>query len=337
VALTVVIKAKDPARDVALDFDATRIVIGRGKGCDLWLPDASVAKRHASIRREGGKTLIVDEGSANGIVVDRVKLPAHAPRALEPGSRVRVGRYWLEIRTGGGIASSPDEVRRAGLMLLRRQLAEDGEPSVAVLEVVGATGATGERIALEDDTREYVLGRGRDTDLAVADEHASRRHASVTARGEVWVLRDLGSKRGTYLRAGQVDEGTPEETRLEAEPRPWRDGELVRIGSTLLRLVDPIGQTLDELAAAPERKLRADEEREPPPGSSKEAPTIEAPEDPLPVGTRDRSSFELDAPTIDDADPVEAGRALATLDTMVALVALGLLGLSVAGLFWLLR
>jgi len=337
VALTIVIRAKDPARDVALEFDATRIVIGRGKGCDLWLPDASVAKRHASIRREGGKTLIVDEGSANGIVVDRVKLPAHAPRALEPGSWVRVGRYWLEIRTGGGIASTPEEVRRAGLTLLRRQLAEDSEPCVAALEVVGAKDATGERVTLEDETREYVLGRGRDADLAIADEHASRRHASVTARGEGWVLRDLGSKRGTFLRASDGEEGTPEETRLEAEPRPWRDGELVRIGSTLVRLVDPIGQALDELAAAPERKLRAEEQREPPPGVRDAAPTIDAPQDPLPEGPPERASLEFDAPTVDDSDPDATGRALATLDTMVALVALGLLGLSAAGLFWLLR
>lgn len=337
-ALTIVIKAKDPTDDVALTFDSTRIVVGRSKGCDLWLPDVSVAKRHASIRREGGKTLIVDEGSANGLVVDRVKLPAHAPRALEPGSLVRIGRYWLEIQRGGGVASGPDEIRRAALALLRRQLAEDGEPAVATIEIVGATGATGATLALEDEQRDYVLGRGRDVDLPIENEIASRRHASVQLRGETWAVRDLGSKRGTFVRAAAAEDGVPNETRLGDDPRPWREGELIRIGDTLLRLVDPVRDALDELVNAPERKLRAEELREPAPGTRHAAPPVEAPPDPIPEDDADRrSSSDLDTPTVDEGEGRAVGNTLATLDALVVLVALGLLGLSVVGLVWLLR
>ena len=56
-ALTIVLRAaggEGPKRDpMALTFDAPRVVIGRGEGCEVRLPDPSVSHRHASIRQRG--------------------------------------------------------------------------------------------------------------------------------------------------------------------------------------------------------------------------------------------------------------------------------------------
>ena len=41
-----------------LSFDAPRIVIGRGRNCDVSLPDPSVSFRHASIRQQGTEVLL---------------------------------------------------------------------------------------------------------------------------------------------------------------------------------------------------------------------------------------------------------------------------------------
>jgi pSer/pThr/pTyr-binding forkhead associated (FHA) protein len=334
VALTIVIKGRAPAADHALTFDSSRIVIGRGKSCDLSLPDPSVAKRHASIRREGGKTLIVDEGSANGLVVDRVQLPAHAPSALDNGALVRVGRFWLEIRQAGGVASAQEEIRRVALALVKAQLEAEGEPANASLEVLGADGPTGERLELADSSREYVVGRGRDTDLTVSDELVSRRHLALSYRGDGWNVQDLGSKRGTVVQVRTADEAVASEAPLGAQPRPLRGRELVRIGNTRLQLVDPVAQAFDEAIAAPELKLRPAELREPPPGGHRQTgPTVQAPN---PYDSREDDEDDED----DDLDASPASRPtnpFATIDALVFLVAIGLLALSAVGLVWVLR
>ncbi len=341
-AVTIAIKLGGE-EELALTFDAPRIAIGRGKSCDLLLPDASVGKRHASIRQEGGRTIIVDEGSANGVIVDGLKLPAQTPHTLGDGDVVRVGRVWLEVRQAGGVASSAAEMKRVPLELCRRQLASAGEAAAAAIDVLEAPELAGPlRLELGDTAREYVLGRGRDCDLPLPDEKSSRRHAAIAWHGDGWTVRDLGSKQGTFARAKD------EEVAVGEKPRPWRDGEVVRIGDTLCRLSDPVAQLFDEMLAAAEVKMRPEELREPPPGPPATDRDPDPERDPDPVPDFDR---DPDRDRESESDPELAGRrnlrsrpsqrpsgaGLAALDTAVVLVALGLLALSLAGLFWLLH
>src|SRR5580693_7280588 len=94
--LTVIVRSAEGAR---MTFDATqRVVIGRGAGSDVRLPDASVSLRHASLRAQGADFVVVDEGSTNGTFVGSVRVAAQTSRIVRSGDRVRVGRAWLEIR-----------------------------------------------------------------------------------------------------------------------------------------------------------------------------------------------------------------------------------------------
>src|SRR5438034_707105 len=97
-ALTVtVLSGKNKAgAALRLTFDAPRIVIGRGEGCEVRLPDPSVSARHASIRARGAEYLLVDENSKNGTLLGKVLLSPMSPRVLKTGDRVRAGRVWLE-------------------------------------------------------------------------------------------------------------------------------------------------------------------------------------------------------------------------------------------------
>jgi pSer/pThr/pTyr-binding forkhead associated (FHA) protein len=342
VALTIVIKEEDSKEELSLTFDSSRVAIGRGKSCDLILPDPSVSKRHASIRCEGGRTLIVDEGSTNGLLVDRVKLAAQAPRAVSDGNLVRVGRVWLEVRQAGGVASATQEARRVALELLRRQLTREGEDATAAITIVGSSAAADEqRLTLGDSGREYTIGRARDCDLALDDELASRQHACVLWQGDGWSVRDLASKQGSFLRHPSSEEG-PSELSLGERPQPWKNGEIVRIGNTLLRLTDPLSQAFEEVLAASDAKMRVEEFREEPPGRAalSEPPIARAAE---PGVTPPGDNDEDDEPDHDlqrtSARPDERARGagLAAVDTVIILVALGVLGLSLGGLFWLLR
>jgi pSer/pThr/pTyr-binding forkhead associated (FHA) protein len=316
-ALTVLIQQDEG--ELRLAFDAPRVVIGRGKGCDLQLLDPTVSGRHCSVRREGGRNFVVDEGSTNGIVVGGVRLGPHAPRAVAEGERVRVGRMWLELRFAAGVASTPREVQAVVRALAARQLRDEGEPCVARIEVVDGPDA-GTVVELADD--ELTIGRGRDCRLALADELVSRRHVTVQRDGRGWMVRDLGSKRGARLDDAPVD----------ANGSLWRAGTELVVGASRLRLIDPVPAALDELCTCPDVKMRTEELDEPPPGVARvvEAPA-EAPPEPVA-----EEEVEEDLDDEDDVPSKPRRIAATTVDVMVALVALGLLGLSAMGLAWVL-
>ena len=76
--------------------------------------------------------------------------------------------------------------------------------------------------------RVYRLGRGELCDLAIPDDDVSREHAAFERAADGIVVRDLGSKNGVEV-GGQRVVGA----------RILRDGEIVRLGETRLRVVDP--------------------------------------------------------------------------------------------------
>lgn len=72
------------------------------------------------------------------------------------------------------------------------------------------------------------LGRSSDNNLRLADPQASRLHATVEQLRGDHVLTDQGSRNGTFLNG----------VRLEG-PARLREGDLIKIGNTLLRVVAP--------------------------------------------------------------------------------------------------
>ena len=66
--------------------------IGRDIGNTLSLPqDSSISRRHATIRALEGAFLVMDEGSANGIFVNGVRVTQATPLPLNPGDEVEIG------------------------------------------------------------------------------------------------------------------------------------------------------------------------------------------------------------------------------------------------------
>jgi tetratricopeptide (TPR) repeat protein len=63
--------------------------IGRAEDNDLQLPDPKVSRHHARIHREGANFILTDLGSANGTLIDGVRLSA--PHALKQGERFTIG------------------------------------------------------------------------------------------------------------------------------------------------------------------------------------------------------------------------------------------------------
>src|SRR5262245_37790609 len=162
-ALTVVARASEAEAPPEISFDAPRVVIGRGDGCDVRLPDASVSHRHASIRQRGTEYILLDEGSTNGTFVGPVRLSPQAPRLLRSGELVRLGRIWIEVR----IEHKPATVNPAlataeiALGLVQRALSGQGENATVRLRVTEGPDA-GRHAELPERDVPYAIGRGND-------------------------------------------------------------------------------------------------------------------------------------------------------------------------------
>src|SRR5688572_5829701 len=158
-ALTVVVRSGDSDSPPKITFDAPRVVIGRGEGCEVRLPDPSVSHRHASIRQRGSEYIVMDEGSTNGTFVAQVRLSPHAPRVVKSGDLVRIGRIWLELTIEHVVPTQNPNVatKEIALGLVAEALAAQGEASSAKIRVLDGPDA-GRELAITDSGRAYVLG-----------------------------------------------------------------------------------------------------------------------------------------------------------------------------------
>lgn len=308
----------------SLTFDAARVVIGRGASCDVRLPDPSVSQRHAVVSAKDAEYQIIDEGSTNGTFVGGVRLSPKAPRALRSGDLVRVGRVWLEVRIDQ-TAPTPDlalATRDLALALVQQAMRSQGSDTVPKVTVVEGADM-GAVLPLADEGRVYVVGRGDQCDLPLADADASREHVQIVRRGATVLVRDLRSKNGSMMGEQPIATG---------RDVPWRQAAMVRVGGTVLALDEPVAAALGDLESAADEKMTAGEtpappksqsakEPEPPPRSQRgaEAPIARLDKSVVTVSTRARK------PRIKMADVAIIGSALA------------IIALSIAALVWVLK
>jgi pSer/pThr/pTyr-binding forkhead associated (FHA) protein len=324
-ALTVIIRHGDGG-DTRLTFDGMqRVVIGRGAGSDIRLPDASVSHRHASLRAQGSDFVVVDEGSTNGTFVGSVRIASRTSRVVRSGDKVRVGRIWIEVRLDQSpvtrdVAGATRELAFALVSQAMAVIGDDRTPRVTVVEGRDQ----GARLALVEDGRVYVVGRAPHCDLPLDDADCSREHLDVVLRGGAAFVRDRGAKNGTYL----GDAPAPEQREV-----PWRPTMMVRVGRTVLALDEPVARALAAIEEAPDE---ATQDAPPPPPDP--APATAAPA-PAVEGTTDAPSVAGIAP-VDAIEVVAKERAKSgwsVTDLLVMAAAVSVLALSLAGLVWLLR
>jgi hypothetical protein len=70
------------------------VTLGRAHDCDVVIPDRSVSRRHALIKRDEGRFLVLDAGSSNGTSINGRNVltrGAGPPSPLVPGDTLRVG------------------------------------------------------------------------------------------------------------------------------------------------------------------------------------------------------------------------------------------------------
>jgi pSer/pThr/pTyr-binding forkhead associated (FHA) protein len=330
--ITVIVRAVPPASgEVArLTFDGTqRVVIGRGAGSDVRLPEPSVSHRHASLRAQGAEFALIDEGSTNGTYVGDVRIAARTSRIVRSGDLVRVGRLWLELRIDLTPATRDVSAatRDLALALVSQMMAAVGtDPTPRVRVVEGRD--QGALVPLTEEGHVYVVGRSPHCDLELTDPDASREHVHVVLRSGAAFLRDCAAKNGTFLGESRVAAG---------DEVHWRPTTMARIGRTVLALEEPIAQALADLERAADEPLEA-RPAPPAPGPVPEAGARDAAS---PAANDVPASSVSSRPPAPSAPPPRTATQPAvrwTLpDKLVMAAALCVLALSLAGLVWLLR
>ena len=260
--VTVVVRSS-ASGEARLTFDGTqRIVLGRGAGCDLRLPDATVSLRHASLRAQGADFVVLDEGSANGTYVGDVRVAPHTSRIVRSGDLVRLGRVWIELRVDRSPVTRDLAAATTRTSRLRARLREAmgamGSDRTVKLQITEGQDQ-GETLELTEEGRAYVLGRGPECDLPLEDADASREHVRVVRRGITVLLRDLDTKNGTWLGQTRV---------AQDRDVPWKPGHVLQIGHTTIALQEPVGETLAEIEAAPDEVLPPGAVVAPPPATT---------------------------------------------------------------------
>ena len=226
------------------EFAGPRVLIGRRGDADVELPHPAVSATPATVRAEGSGFVLVDEGSTNGTRVNGVRVPPGRPKTLRSRDRIEIGPYELFVELGPtGEGTSAERTAAVARRLLRQALAGTPDaPAAPTLVVVHGPRAR-EKLALPAPPARLVIGRGEDCDLALPDGDCSREHAEVLHDLDGVLLRDLGSKNGTFRNGHELREG-----RL-------RDRDELRLGATFLSFEDEAEVRRRELHGAEDAPL----------------------------------------------------------------------------------
>jgi pSer/pThr/pTyr-binding forkhead associated (FHA) protein len=180
------------------------VTLGRATTNDVTLSDVRVSRNHARLECGPAGCQIVDLGSSNGtrlngLPVDRATL--HAGDVVNLGNtQVRYEASAIE-EAGLTVFESEAELERA----IEREILPMALGETGVARLVVFAGDRTWEIPLEDADL-VTIGRTDESDVTLEQTKVSRQHAEVVRRGDAWVLRDLGSTNGTWLRGERVAE-----------------------------------------------------------------------------------------------------------------------------------
>lgn len=211
--------------------------LGRAEDNGIILDDSCVSRRHARIKVDGVRVQIEDLGSGNGTYYGEGRIEK---QELGDGDEIVIEPFKLTLKKDKAEkqedmgrtrpapkASGPPSTRLDAPPPRQREPGGSAAGGVR-LEVVRGSGGP---YLLSDD--EATIGRGDDAKITLRDPSSSRKHAAVVKTGKGWVLRDLDSANGTYVNGAAIKEMV------------LSDGDILLIGNTELRFVDPTSAALE--------------------------------------------------------------------------------------------
>ncbi|MFL5311299.1 MAG: FHA domain-containing protein [Myxococcales bacterium] len=234
---------------------ADELTVGRGWDNDVVLPDISVSRRHALLRRHGNGYLLLDLGSGNGTRVNGWMV---AKARLHDGDEIALGDSVVQFVEAGGAAVRGTGARRqarSGGRRLRRLVGSRGAAYGAMAALVVAATALGGWRWYERDREARERSEQRLQIRAIA-RHRFAEGASLLEEGR-WEEAS-----GKLELAAELDPGGPQVHALleRAAAETSRARALAEARAALARM-DFAGAKL-RIAGVPEDSALAMEARE---------------------------------------------------------------------------
>jgi pSer/pThr/pTyr-binding forkhead associated (FHA) protein len=213
------------------DLAGDRITLGRAPTNEIILQDAKASRSHAQIEFEGNVCSLADLESTNGTRVNG-KLVERAD--LSPGDVISIGdstlRYEIDFSFAPTlfeqIHSDSDLDATLETTSLQATISDTDNPRL-VVNTPEKTWQT----SLEVDV--LTIGRHPDSDVFLDSPKVSRQHGRIERRNDSFIIRDLDSLNGTWMRGERIQEGT------------LQSGDSIQIGDA--RLVFKAGFSPEEL------------------------------------------------------------------------------------------
>ncbi|MBI4537664.1 MAG: FHA domain-containing protein [candidate division NC10 bacterium] len=193
------------------------LTIGRTAGNSIVLENPGVSRRHATIRAEGERVLIEDQGSANGTFVNGQKV---GNRALKDGDEIQIVKHRLIYRVPreaeapkkAGPAMDAGKTMMIDPSALAAAISAKG-PAAAPRGDTAATPVLRPRLILPDlkkfalETEEVAIGSGGDCQIQVSGMFVAKVHARImpVEKGQ-FKLVHLGGLAGTRVNGERVAE-----------------------------------------------------------------------------------------------------------------------------------
>jgi transcriptional regulator with AAA-type ATPase domain len=188
---------------------ARNLEVGRAPACDVVVQDEEVAERHWLVMRCDGSVMAFDVAAGRRERRQGRPVPLNAELAL--GREHAIKRVQVPLAATFGV---------------RREATTQSLPRSAAgtrLFLALGSGTEARRIVLGE--RLVQIGRAADSDLVLHDLAVSERHARLEPAQGAVVVRDLGSRNGTFVDGVAVQTAS------------LRHGSRLRIGRTDLRVV----------------------------------------------------------------------------------------------------
>ena len=199
----ILLNADGPEQEYELS--KASVTLGRAMTNDIILTDSRISRSHARLECSALGCELVDLGSSNGTRLNDFPIQR---AELKPGDQIGLGNLLLrfeidqptEMFQVTRIDSEADLSHTINHEVMSVALNDTQVPRLVVFTASKTWDVPLDKID--------SLSIGRTDANAVMLEHpkVSRHHAQVNRKGNIFVLRDLGSTNGTWFRGQQVDE-----------------------------------------------------------------------------------------------------------------------------------
>lgn len=184
-----------------IEIPGDGIVVGRDPSLGLVVAGKVASRRHATVRSTLQGYVVTDD-SVNGTYVNGRRVDGSV--LLGMGDVIRIGEEELRFEADPVPADPSADAETAQAPREPAPVMAPGVrlPLLATLEILNGGPLKGTRFRIERAS--VHIGRSEHSDFRLQDKSVSAAHASLTRRGDGWIVLDLRSTNGTYLNGERI-------------------------------------------------------------------------------------------------------------------------------------